>query len=213
MRLGMCAAALAGTAGVWTEAQAVVITSNTPIVVPANSDGIYINFLNGAATTPASNPGWDFNPYLINGVLTFFWNNVAPSVSSGVSATANGAYLDLAPGTVVSSASLFSASAGGGGAAATAAFQTTGTHILGVRFYNETTAAINYGYVTMSNNAPNGFPTTILSWSYENTGAAITVMATPVPEASSAAMLSLGALALGAMNLRRLRRQQRLQAA
>jgi hypothetical protein len=210
--LGLCAAALAGTAGVMTEAQAVVVTSTTPIVVPANSDGIYINFLNGAATTPASNPGWDFNPYLANGVLTFYWNNTAPSVSGGVSSVANGPYLDLVPGAVISNASSFSASAGGGGAAASVAFQTTGTHILGIKFYNETTAVTNYGYVTMSNNAPNGFPTTILGWGYENNGGAITVPSA-VPEASTSAMLSLGALALGAVNLRRLRRQRRLQAA
>jgi predicted transporter len=211
LRLGMCAAALAGTAGMIGDANAVVITSNTPISVPANSDGIYINFLNGAATTPASNPGWDFNPYLINSVLTFFWPSNAASPSGGVASTATGPYLSLTPGTTISSASTFSQSAGVGGPAATVAFQSAGIHILGFRFLNETTATTNYGYLTISNGVTAGaagFPATILSYSYENSGAAITVMAA-VPETSTAAMMSLGALALGALNLRLVRRQRR----
>ena len=115
-----------------------------------------------------------------------------------------GPYLSLADGAVVSSASTFSASAQ---ATATTAFQSAGTHILGVRFLNEATAAINYGYVTIENGGPGGFPATITGWSFENTGAAITVSS--VPESSTLLMMSMGALALGAANLRKIRRQRR----
>ena len=61
LRLGMCAAALAGTAGVVSDASAAVVTVTTSIPVPQNIDGVYINFLNGATgTSPVA--GWDFDP-------------------------------------------------------------------------------------------------------------------------------------------------------
>lgn len=208
MRLGMCAAALAGMAAA-PAANAVVVTTfaTTSVAIPANVDGVYLNFLTGA-TGSAAFAGWDFNPYLQNAVFTLFWNNTAPSVSGGVAtAVTGGAYTSLAAGATVSVDSIFSASSGGGGPAATINFQTAGTHVLGMRFYNEATSAINYGYVTIDNGPSAGFPATITGWVYENSGAAITVSA--VPEPTTTAMLSLGALALGAVNLRRIRRQRR----
>jgi hypothetical protein len=213
-RLGMCAAALAGTAATVSDANAVVVTTfaNTAISIPADVDGVYLNFLTGATgTAGASVAGWDFNPFLTASVFTLFWNNTAPSVSGGVaSAITGGTYTALTAGAVVSSASIFSASSGAGGAAATAAFQTAGSHILGFKFYNEAAAATNYGYVTINNGATAGFPATITGWVYENSGAGITVSAVPEPE--SVLMFSLGALAVGATSLRRLRRERRNQA-
>jgi hypothetical protein len=193
MRLGMCAAALAGTAATVSDASAAVVTFSTPISVPNTFDGIYINFLTGATAPLGSGvAGWDFNPYNSGISLSFFWS-ATPSQAGGVAGSTTGPYLDLAPGSVISSSSTFAAVTA---SANTAAFQTVGTHTLGFRFFNENTAAVNYG-----------FPLTINGWSFENTGAAITVSA--VPEPATAAMLSMGALALGAMNLRRLRRQRR----
>jgi len=209
VRLGIAAAAIAGVAAPVSSANAVVVTTfaNTTIAIPANIDGVYLNFLTGA-TASANFSGWDFNPYLTAGVFTLFWNNTAPSVSGGVaSATTGGTYTDLAAGGTVSSSSIFSASSGGGGPGATINFQSAGTHVLGFRFYNEATSAINYGYVTLSNGPNGGFPASITGWVYENTGAAVTIPA--VPEPSSLAMLSLGALAIGAASLRKARRQRR----
>ncbi len=203
MRLGMCAAALAGTAAVTTDAHAVVVTFNTPIAIPNTFSGVYINLLTGAnSPTPASVPGWDFGPWGSSNTLTFFFPGTPANSHGAVAATTTGPYLDLPVGSVISSASTFSASASN---LQTAAFQSSGTHTMGFRFFNESTAAINYGYLTMQTTGPLGFPATVTSWSFENSGAAITV----VPEPSTALMLSLGALALGAANLRRVRRQRR----
>ncbi len=212
LRLGMCAAALAGTAATVQDAQAAIVTTwaTTAVNIPASIDGVYLNFLT-AGTGPASFAGWDFNPYLTASVFTLFWNNTAPSASGGVAtAVSGGTYTPLNGGDVVSAASIFSASSGGGGPGATINFQTAGTHILGFKFYNEAMAATNYGYVTILNGPTAGFPASIAGWVYEDSGAAITVSA--VPEASTTAMLSLGALALGAMNLRKLRRARKLAA-
>jgi hypothetical protein len=203
-RLGMCAAALAGAAAPMSDANAVVVTFSTPISVPNNFDGIYLNLLTGAnGTTGASVAGWDFNPYNSGTSLSFFWS-ATPSQASGVASTTTGPYLDLAPGSSISSGSTFAQVTA---TAATAAFQTVGTHTLGFRFYNENTAAINYGYMTLTSDGTTGFPLTITGWSFENSGAAITVSS--VPEPATGAMLTMGALALGALNLRRLRRQRR----
>jgi hypothetical protein len=200
LRLGLCAAALAGIAAPVTDANAVVVTFSTPIPVPATFAGVYINLLTGAnAPTTGAVPGWDFGPWGST-TLNFFW--ASASGAGGVGGTT---YTDLPTGTVISGASTFLTSAS---AAAAAPFQATGTHTLGFKFFNESTAAINFGYLTLTSTGPLGHPAVVTGWSFENSGGEITVAA--VPEASTTAMLSLGALALGAMNLRKLRRQRKL---
>jgi len=203
LRLGMCAAALAGAAGTVTDAQATVVTFTTPIPVPNTFSGVYINLLTGAnAISPAAVSGWDFGPWGSSSTLTFFFSGTPAASNGAVAATTTGPYLDLPLGSVISAASTFSASASN---LQTGAFQSTGTHTMGFRFFNESTAAINYGYLTMQSTGPLGFPATVTGWSFENSGAAITV----VPEPSTGLMLSVGALALGALNLRKIRRQRR----
>lgn len=184
-------------------ADATVVTNNINIAIPANIDGVYLNFLTGATgTSGGTTAGWDINVYLTNGVFTFFWNNTAPSVSGGVDTSAGGnVYASLSPGAVVSAASPFTASSGGGGAGSTVNYQSTGQHILGFRFYNEATAAINYGFAVFNNTSPNGFPATLVRYSYENNGGPITV-----PEPSTITLLGL--VAAGGLGLREWRRRK-----
>jgi hypothetical protein len=206
-RLGMCAAALAGTAGMVSHAQAELVTFTTPISVPNTFSGVYINFLTGAsATTPGAVPGWDFGPWGSSGTLSFFWNASPANSSGGVASTTSGPYLSLGQGVDISAASTFSAVAA---SAQVTAFHTPGTHTLGFRFFNESTAAVNYGYLSITTGAASGFPATINGWTFDNAGGMVT---TPVPEPATALMLSMGALALGAMHLRRVRRERRQDA-
>jgi hypothetical protein len=212
MRLGMCAAAVAGTAGIATDANAVVVSFSTPINVPATTAGVYINLLTGATgTSSAAVPGWDFNPYLANfgAQLGFYWGQTPAGTSGGVATATSGPYLSLPQGATISGTSVFSQAILG---TTVSPFITTGTHVLGFRFFNESTSATNYGYLTMTNTAATGFPTMITGWKFENSGAAITIPVTVVPEAPTSLMLMAGALALGAANLRKLRRQRRQQA-
>ena len=186
LRLGICAAALVGTAAMTSNAHAVVVTFNTPISVPNTFAGVYINLLTGAnAVSTAAVPGWDFGPWGSSSTLSFFFPATPANSSGAVAGSATGPYLSLPLGSVISAASTFAVSASN---LQTTAFQTTGSRFLGFRFFNESTAAINYGYLTMNTTGPLGFPATITSWSFENNGGSITV----VPEPSTYAMMGLG---------------------
>src|SRR4051812_9242803 len=73
-QLGLCAAAIAGTAAVSGTAEAVLVTTfqNTNIPVPANVFGVYVDLASGATGTAAF-AGWDFNPYQTASGLGFYW--------------------------------------------------------------------------------------------------------------------------------------------
>lgn len=201
-RLALCAAALAGTAGAVTPVEAAVITNTIPIPVPQTTAGVYINFLTGATGTSAFT-GWDFNPYNTASGLGFYWNQTALGglINAGVATgVATNLYANLTLGSTVSSTSPFTSAIQG----TSANYRGTGIEILGFRFVNEATNAFNYGYLTIQTTATTGFPATILSYSYENSGGAITV----VPEPSTTALLSISLLVVGAVGLREWRRRQ-----
>lgn len=169
LRVSLGAAALIATAGMVSTAHAGIVTFDTPIVVPNTFDGIYINLLTGATgTTGASLAGWDFNPYNSGTSLSFFWNGTPAGTSGGVAGATIGPYLDLPVGSVVSGASTFSAATA---TAQTAAFRIIGVHLLGFRFRNEATGIVNYGAATLEVGGVTGFPLTITSWSFEDSGA------------------------------------------
>jgi len=46
---------------------------------------------------------------------------------------------------------------------------------VGVVFYNEATASLNYGYVHLVTTGPSGFPAQVLDWAYDASGAPITI--------------------------------------
>jgi hypothetical protein len=204
VQLGLCAAALAGAAvGVPQAARADVVTFNGPFDVPQTFSGIYIDLATGLVTgTPTGNPGWDFNPYSNGGSFAIYWEGT-PGIAAGV-LTGPGSmmYADLGPGAVVGPGSDFSNLLQVPNA--TDNFIPAGNHILGFRFFNEGTNAVDYGYVTITSSGPanGGFPITVQSWSFENNGGSITV----VPEPATVALLTLSALALGAVGMRRWRK-------
>lgn len=203
-QLALCAAAATGFAVAPNAGAAIVTTfSNTTIPVPATTAGIYLNLQTGASgTTAGSVVGFDFNPYLANGgtQLGFYWG-LSTGRGGGVASTTTGPYLDLAVGTVVGPASTFSSSI-----LATVGspyLTSSGIHTLGFQFFNAA-GTIDYGYLRLQTTATNGFPATILGWTYENTpGTAITVAA--VPEPSTVAIL---ALVGGAAGIRACRRRK-----
>ena len=53
-------------------------------------------------------------------------------------------------------------------------FGTTDGYI-GIAFYNESTSAVNYGYIHMTTTSPEGFPAQVLDYGYNRVGDPITI--------------------------------------
>ena len=171
------AAILAATAlsCVSSTAMAAVVCNTAaplPFTVPVTVDGVYLNVIsNTFQTVGPFTAGWDFNPYSTGGSLGFFSSPAAigPVLVGGV-------YAVLAPGAVIGPASTFGTGVATAPQMATWRAGSTGGY-LGIRFTNEGTAVINYGYVQMNTTAGTGFPTVINSYCFENAGTAITIPA------------------------------------
>jgi hypothetical protein len=169
--------------------------AGAPVAVPSNIDGIYFNFVTGARTTTEAS-GFDFNPYNNGSGLTFY-GNASPSgiLATGTPGTLAQAQV-LTFGQLISSTGQYNQYQTRGDA-----FDVNGQEYVGLRFLNESTGILNYGWALMSTTAGNGFPAAVLGYGYENTGLTITAGQTAVaavPEPTTVALLGLGLLGFAA---------------
>lgn len=159
----------------------VVCMPEQNIEVPQSGEGVYVNLMTGEhAGAESQVPGFDFDPYAAQNSepvnqLKFYWG-ASSNGGAGV-ASAGDTYAVLAPGDMIGADSLFTRAGFTGDTSAWQAGVADG--YLGVRFKNETTAAINYGWVHLSTTAPLGFPATILDWCYEDGGGEIAIPEAP----------------------------------
>jgi hypothetical protein len=196
----------AGLLGITPTAQAAIVYSGTVnIPIPATTAGVYLNMVTGVNNTvPASAPGWDVNPFSSTG---FSWFAATPGASHGTVINAAGGtsatLVDYLPvGFVVDGTLTFGANNASETTGPTAATLNSSNNYVGVRFLNEGTTQINFGWVQVALGATLNDPArAIVGYAYEDTGAPITV--TPVPEPSSMALLSVGAAGLVAYRRRR----------
>ena len=153
---------------------AIVDSGVVSIAIPVTIDGIYLNVVTNATGVSAATapPGWDFNPYVTGGFLTFFTSTGAANTNQIVGAAAPAGATLLAPGAIIGPASAYAA-AGPVGAPAFRIASTTA--FVGFQFRNEATAATNYGYAQLTTSAPNGTPAIITRYVYENAGLPITI--------------------------------------
>ncbi len=205
---------LGAYAALATVALATPVAANADIVysgllnlsVPANIDGVYLNFVTGlTGTSAAAVPGASFNPYLTSTGLVIFWNNpTGVTTSAGVSLDGGTTFAALAANSLISAGSTFLSSAQ---SAATPSWRAGTDAYLGVRFVNSSTLAVNYGWVHLTTTGTTGFPATVVAEGYESTGASILAgQTTAVPEPSTYAFL--GMMATGAFAVRRWRKHQ-----
>lgn len=190
-----------------TEA-AVISSGPINITIPTDNVGIYLNVVTGvSATTPAGSPGWDLNPYGSTGL------NMFSSTSSGGNAAALGGvgpyvgtgtnYFNLTLGMTVSSASTFANTSVLTISGTTPLNLNSANNYVGFRFFNESTGAVNYGYMQISlSGTAAAQPRAVVSYSYDNTGAAITI----IPEPSTFALL--GMVSAGAVGVRAWRKRK-----
>ena len=159
---------------------AAVVCGPSAVPVPADINGVYFNIATGATgTSGGAVSGWDINLYQTGSALYFFWPSSPASSFGGVAV--GGVYQALNAGAVIDASATYIVSSGGGGAAPYVNWQTTNTgKFLGVRFFNESTSSINYGWLQLDTGASGGFPATINSYCFENNGGAITAGTTPV---------------------------------
>ena len=199
--LGAAAAAVTGV-GVAQEAQAVLVHSGiVNLNVPSTTAGIYLNVVNGVATpTPAGSPGWDLNPW---GSASFnVWGNNAadPANSDGVIINFPGGssatLTDNLPfGTPIDGTAGYGRTASSETTGATAFQLNSSDNLVGFRFWNEGTSAVNFGWARFALAATaQGQPRTLVEYAYDNTG--LPVLAGVVPEPGSLALLAVGAAGL-----------------
>ncbi len=156
----------------------VTFTLNAPVHDSLN--GTCIKWLTGVVRDNlASCTGDDFNPYTVTATprqLSFFWNYIGATANRGGAASGS-AYVVAPAGTVIGPSTTFIDTSSSG---PTSAWRVTGgiDGYLGFRFLNTATSTINYGYVRINNVGAvgtSGMPATIVSYTFDNSGAPITV--------------------------------------
>ena len=101
----------------------------------------------------------------------FIWGS---EENAGVASATVRSYLVLGPGDTIGPSSTFIRD-GWGQSTAFFNYWRGMNGYLGVKFMNEDTGEVNYGYVHMLTTSGTGFPAMIMDYAYDNTGAAITI--------------------------------------
>lgn len=204
--VALTAPALAPNAGA-----AIVYSGPININVPTTTSGIYLNVVTGtSATSPGGATGWDLNVW--GSSTLFIWANNGANPSDGVIQNFTGGssatLVDNLPfGTQIDGTYSFSPTSSIETTGATAFTLNSPTNYVGFRFLNEATGQIDYGWAQISLSATyNGQPRSVVGYAYENSGAAIFVGQTAVPEPTATVLL--GAMAAGAIGVRQWRRRK-----
>lgn len=152
-----------------SQAFAALVCSSGSIPIPNSGDGIYLNFVTGATGSAGSaTAGWDFNAYADVSALNFFSSSAASNNTRYVGTGTTVSVLGV--GTLIDATSSFSSA----GIAPGGAFRAgVVARYVGVTFKNEGTAAMNFGWVSLTTTGPTGFPATINQYCYRNDGTGI----------------------------------------
>ncbi len=195
-------AAAAAATVVASGAQAAIVYSGVVnISIPLNFDGVYLNMVNGATgTAGASTAGWDINPYGASSLTWFAPSNPAASHGLVRGAGSSTSQVDNLGGAgfyltyVIDGATSQNYGTGSNQTAGTTAFVfNSSDNIVGLRFWNEATSQINYGWMRLSFGASFASTRSIVEYAYENSGTGI--IAGQIPTPGALAVLGLAGLA------------------
>lgn len=140
-------------------------------------DGTSINMISGALddSGPYSGP-WDFNFYNVDG-LAFY---AVPTYTPAFVVDGAGNVMAMQPGDTIGPASSFASSPMTGAAwlAGTDAYVGISFKCDGRQVY-PVASTLCYGYLHFTSTGPTGFPATLVDYSYDGDGNAITIVGTP----------------------------------
>jgi hypothetical protein len=179
------------------------------INIPSTTSGVYLNLSSGVfSTAPASAPGWDINPWSSSAFNV--WANISTETSNGVISNFTGG----TSSTLTDNIPLLTLIDGTWNYGRTNSSETTGptafqfnssNNIVGVRFLNNTTNTINFGWVRFSlSGTAASQPRAIVDYAYDDSGAGI--LAGAMPEPTIPALL--GVMAAGALGVRAWRKRK-----
>jgi hypothetical protein len=204
-RTALAVAIGAGALFAAATAHAQVVSSGiVNLAIPASTNGLYLNVVNGANNLPAPGtagstvPGWDINPWSATSIG--FFSPSAPLGGAYV-LSAPGTVGNLAPGATVSGASTF----GSGTTANTAQWLlNSSNNFFGFRFINEAgggTTHYGWAQIAFGSTLTNR---TLVQYAFEATP--LTAIAV-VPEPGTYALMGLGLLGVAAAARRRMHKQ------
>jgi hypothetical protein len=161
---------------------ALVCSGPLDLAVPQTGEGLYINLVTGdSGESEGQVPGFDVDPYAAQNSepahqLKFYWGS---SSNGGAGVASSGdTYAVLQLGDTIGPDSTFTRAAFTGDTSAWQAGVAEGH--LGMRFTNEATGLLNYGWLRLRSSAPLGFPLTVVDGCHDDSGAAVTITAAPV---------------------------------
>jgi MYXO-CTERM domain-containing protein len=181
-------------------AQAAIVYSGVVnIAIPLNIDGVYMNLVTGATgTSGSSTAGWDINPYSSSGLFWFAPSSPAAShglvrgLGSSATLVDNLFGSDYLIGATGSPAPNYG-TGGNETTGATAFIFNSSDNIVGLRFFNEATGQINYGWMRLSLSEAFNTTRSVVEYAYEDSGSGIVAGAIPSP--GVLAVLGLAGLA------------------
>lgn len=192
-------AAAGATVGFTQNAEAAIVSSGpVNINIPSTTAGVYLNLVTGTATTaPAGSPGWDFNPW--NTSTLSLWANNSNNANSGVVAGGGSSATlvdNLAVGTLIDGTSVYSRTTNAESTGSTAFLLNSSDNLVGIRFFNEGTNALHFGWIRLAlGGTLGGQPRAIVEYAYEDQ-AGVGINAGVVPTPGTAALLALGAVGM-----------------
>ncbi|HVJ61856.1 MAG TPA: hypothetical protein VM555_04000 [Tahibacter sp.] len=163
-----------------SSAIAAVVCNNTGFAIPQTGDGIYFNLVTGATgTTGGAVDGFDLNLYGTTRLQAYSGADVSENnalLGTVVAGVNNDLYTVLAAGQPIGAASSWTSESG---AMTNFNVGVTGAFV-GIKFDNEATGAVNFGWLQITTTGPNGYPANVTAYCYDNTGADINAGTTPV---------------------------------